>query len=80
MYIATDTTPYGHKVLAIEDLRCTRYNGNRIEFWEHAQWAQPDCVYCRNATDVQYLYGRLWHHYHRELSTKQKVLVNLTAQ
>ena len=45
------------QILATEELRCIRPTGNRIEFWEHGWWTQPQCLYCRNVSDAQYLYG-----------------------
>ena len=65
------------QILATEEIRCIRPTGNRIEFWEHGWWTQPQCLYCRNVSDAHYLYGRLCYRYSQELSTGQKVLVNL---
>ncbi len=77
MYISANTTPSGYKMMATEELRGIRCNGNRIEFW-YCNWLEdPDYVYCRNVSEAQYLYRRLCYRYNQELSTGQKVLVNL---
>lgn len=74
MYIEADTTN-GCKLMATEELRCIRPNGNRIEFWEHGWWVQPDYLYCQSAEAAQNLYGTLWNHYRQEIATGRPILV-----